>query len=49
MLQDLEMMRPTEIEYINGYIVKQAARLSIDVPVNRQLRDRIRALEPKAQ
>lgn len=46
MLQDLENSRRTEIAALNGYIVEQADRLGVDVPLNRvmlrlmQLRER---------
>ena len=35
--QDLMLGRPTEIDFLNGEIVKRAARLGIDVPINRTL------------
>jgi len=44
MLQDVERGVPTEIEALNGAVVLAAARLGVDVPVNRQLLLAIRAL-----
>ena len=35
--QDLARGRPTEIDYLNGYIAREGAALSIAVPVNRAL------------
>lgn len=35
--QDLRCGKPTEIDYLNGEIVDRAARLGIDVPINRTL------------
>ena len=49
MRQDLEMQRSTEIEYINGYIIRQADILGVSVPANIELRERIKALEPNDQ
>jgi 2-dehydropantoate 2-reductase len=37
MLQDVRRGRPTEIDAINGFVVRQADTAGIDVPVNRQL------------
>lgn len=39
MLQDLRQRRPTEIDFINGYLLRQAVRYDIDAPVNRELVD----------
>lgn len=35
--QDLGRGKPTEIDYLNGEIVNRAAKLGIDVPINRTL------------
>lgn len=35
MLQDLRHGRPTELPWLNGYIVREGKRLGIDTPVNR--------------
>jgi 2-dehydropantoate 2-reductase len=45
MLQDIRHGRPTEIEAINGVIVREAAALGLDVPVNEDLTRKIRALQ----
>jgi len=37
MLQDLEAGRPTEIDYINGYLLQVAGRHGIAAPLNREL------------
>jgi 2-dehydropantoate 2-reductase len=43
MLQDLERGRPTEIEAINGWVVRRGSELGVDVPVNTTLTHFIRA------
>lgn len=45
MLQDVERMRRTEIEAINGAIVKYGERLGVPTPVNRLLTILVRGLE----
>ncbi len=45
MLQDFDRGRPSEIDFINGAIVREAAELGISVPVNTTLTRLIRALE----
>jgi 2-dehydropantoate 2-reductase len=35
--QDLARGRPTEIDYLNGYIAREGAALGVPVPVNRAL------------
>jgi len=45
MLQDALKKRKTEIDYINGAIVKEASQLNIEVPVNRVLTNLIKTLE----
>jgi 2-dehydropantoate 2-reductase len=44
MLQDVERSASTEIEVLNGAVVREAERLGIPVPVNRRLLDEVRAL-----
>jgi 2-dehydropantoate 2-reductase len=34
MLEDVEARRPTEVELINGALVREAARLEVDVPLH---------------
>lgn len=45
MLQDLRAGRPTEIEAINGAVVRLAGALGIPVPVNEELVRKVRELE----
>ena len=45
MLQDVRRGRPTEIGAINGALLDKARELGIDVPVNRELVSRVRAIE----
>ena len=47
MLQDIRKRRHTEIEAINGAIVRQAAVLGISVPTNQALVTGVKALEAK--
>jgi 2-dehydropantoate 2-reductase len=42
MLQDLERGRPTEIEAINGEIVRLGRALGVPVPHNRRVLDEVR-------
>lgn len=37
MLQSLRRGEPTEVAYLNGYIVRKAAEVGVDAPVNRRL------------
>jgi 2-dehydropantoate 2-reductase len=54
MLQDFDRRRPSEIDFINGAILREAEALGIEVPVNRavtrliQALDALHAEEPKA-
>jgi 2-dehydropantoate 2-reductase len=45
MLQDVRSGRPTEIDSINGAIVKAAKELHIPVPVNEELVSRVKEIE----
>jgi 2-dehydropantoate 2-reductase len=45
MLQDVEARRKTEIEVINGAIVREADELGIDVPLNRAMLALIQGIE----
>lgn len=49
MLQDIRKRRMTEVEAINGAIVRQAAALGIPVPVNQALLAGVKALEAEIQ
>ncbi len=46
-LQSIERGGITEIEFLNGYIVKQGESLKIPTPVNRRLVDMVREIEQK--
>ena len=45
MWQDIEAGRKTEMEYINGYVVRKADELKAPAPVNRLLMGLIKAIE----
>ena len=45
--QDLARRKPTEIDYLNGYIVRQGSALGIATPANRVLLTLVRALETR--
>lgn len=45
MCQDIDGGRPTEIEYINGAVVRAAEQLGVEVPCNRMLLNQIRMRE----
>jgi len=44
MWQDIEAGRKTEVEYINGYVVRKADELNMPAPVNRLLMSLIKAI-----
>jgi 2-dehydropantoate 2-reductase len=44
MLQDIENGRKTEIDYLNGYIIKKGKQLGIPTPANNHVYERIQAL-----
>ena len=46
MLQDIEAGRATEIDFINGYILRRAAHQNLDCPHHAQLLAAVHALEP---
>ena len=46
--QDLRRGKPTEIDHLNGYVVREGDRLGIPVPLNRALHALVKALEAKA-
>ncbi|KAG1678319.1 hypothetical protein FOA52_013940 [Chlamydomonas sp. UWO 241] len=48
MLQDVEAGRPTEVDYLNGYVVTHARALGLDAPVNSLLHALIKAKEAAA-
>ena len=43
--QDLRRGKPTEIDHLNGYIVREGERLGIATPLNRALHALVKALE----
>jgi 2-dehydropantoate 2-reductase len=45
MLEDVEARRPTEVELINGSLVREAARLGVDVPLHKALYRLVKAKE----
>lgn len=45
MWEDLERRRPTEIDRLQGAVIDLAERYGLDAPVNRRVRDLIRAAE----
>jgi len=47
MLQDVEARRRTEVDYINGKIIKYGAQAGIPTPYNIMIRGLVKALEPK--
>jgi 2-dehydropantoate 2-reductase len=47
MLQDVEAKRRTEVDYINGKIIKYGAQAGIQTPYNNMIRGLVKALEPK--
>ncbi len=47
MLQDMDNGRPTEIDFINGYFLKIAARAGMELPMNSTMVNEIKALEQK--
>jgi len=49
MLQDIERRKKTEIDYINGAIVKLGKKLGIKTPVNKTLTALVKAIESKFQ
>lgn len=47
MAQDIERGRPTEIDYLNGYVVRRGAALGLRTPVNRALQALVGLLEAR--
>jgi 2-dehydropantoate 2-reductase len=45
--QDLRRGKPTEIDHLNGFVVRQAEGLGIATPLNRALQALVKALESK--
>jgi 2-dehydropantoate 2-reductase len=49
MWEDLERGRPTEVEYLNGEIIRLGEQHDVPTPVNRRIRDLVRAAELAGQ
>lgn len=47
LLQDIEARRPSEIDFINGAVPRQAGRLGLRAPVNETLTALVKALEAR--
>lgn len=45
MLQDIEARRPTEVDFLNGAIVREAKRLNVETPLNQALWALVKGLE----
>jgi 2-dehydropantoate 2-reductase len=45
MLQDIEAGKKTEIDYMNGAVVRHGQQLGIDTPVNSFLTDMVLSIE----
>jgi 2-dehydropantoate 2-reductase len=45
MLQSLERNNPTEIDYLNGYIVQKGIELGIPTPINQTIVQLIKDIE----
>jgi len=48
MLQDVQRGAPTEVEAINGAVVREGARLGVPTPINARLLEAVRALDAAA-
>lgn len=44
MLADVEAGRETEVEFINGYVMRKGEEVGVDCPVNKELVKRVNAL-----
>lgn len=49
MLQDFDRHRKTEIDFINGAIVREAEKLGIPVPVNRTITNLVKMMESRQE
>jgi 2-dehydropantoate 2-reductase len=45
--QDLARGKPTEIDHLNGYVVRRGEALGVPVPANRALHALVKLLESK--
>jgi 2-dehydropantoate 2-reductase len=48
MYQDMEAKKRTEVDEINGWVVEKGRELGVDCGLNRQLAERVRALEGRS-
>jgi 2-dehydropantoate 2-reductase len=48
MAQDLARGRPSEIDHLNGYVVRRGEALGVATPVNRILQTLVKLLDTKA-
>ena len=46
--QDLMRGKPSEIDHLNGYVVRKGEALGVPTPVNRVLHSLVKLLESKA-
>ena len=49
MAQDLARGRPSEIDHLNGYVVRRGEALGVATPVNRVLQTLVKLLDTKAK
>ena len=47
MLQDMENKRPTEIDYINGALIKKEEALGVPTPANKIMLSLVKTMEAK--
>jgi 2-dehydropantoate 2-reductase len=47
MLQDREAGRRTEIEFINGAVIREGAKVQVDTPANQMLASLVRLIEQR--
>jgi len=47
--QDLARAKPTEIDHLNGYVVRRGEALGVPTPANRALHALVKLLESKAR
>ncbi|RMF43301.1 MAG: 2-dehydropantoate 2-reductase, partial [Deltaproteobacteria bacterium] len=45
MWQDIEAGRPTEVDYINGFVARRSAEIGLDAPANHMLTALLHAMD----